>query len=199
MTWVFVDPPSPPGFVSFRHAHGGYGEFCHTTRLKVPTLDLFHCASLLLENGFKARVVDSVLSDHSPRNCVDAVLREKPSGVAFRTASGSCLHDLKTAERLRGKFRGPIMFFGPQVSVEADRILASPAVDAVVPGEAPPAFLRIARKRGFRGVPGVRSGRTGGNGAAPMIGDLDILPVPRWDLVPYRKYTFVTAQTSWGC
>ena len=202
MSILFVDPPSPPGFVAFRDSHGGYGECCRTSRLRFPTLDLFHSASLLLDHGIPAAVVDSVLCGHSPRDCVAAVLEKKPSLVALRTCSGSCPHDLAVAQELKSRFSGPVVFYGPQVSAEPLRILSHPAVDAVVLGEAPHAFLAIARAGGFSGVPGVwhkRSGRVLKSPAAPRLRDLDSLPIPRWDLVDYRRYSYVTAQTSWGC
>lgn len=195
MKVVFVDPPSPPGFVSFRHAHGGYGEFCHTSRLKIPTLDLFLNASLLLEHGVPAAVVDSVLLEHSQAECVRAVLREKPSAVVLRTASGSCPHDLKTAARLRKRFGGPILLYGPQVAAESSVILRSGAVDAAVPGDVlfglPDVLRGKKRPRGLLEI--------GQNGTGGASGRLASLPVPRWDLVEYRKYSFVTMQTSWGC
>jgi anaerobic magnesium-protoporphyrin IX monomethyl ester cyclase len=198
MKFVFVDPPSPPNSVAFRHAHGGLGEFCHSSRLKVPTLDLFHCASIVLKHGAQAALVDSVLLDHTIEECATAVLDARPDFIAIRTASGSCPHDLKVAERLRQNFSGPIVFCGPHAAVEADALLASSAVDAVIEGEAPALFLALAQKNGALDVPGVlRKGMA--RGAARLMPDLDVLPVPRWDLVDYRKYTFVTAQTSWGC
>lgn len=86
--FVFVDPPSPPGFVSFKHSHGGYGEFCRHSRLRVPTLDVFHAASLLLDHGFDAGVVDSVLEGHSVEDCAAAIARRKPTWVVLRTAAG---------------------------------------------------------------------------------------------------------------
>lgn len=202
MRIVFVDPPSPPGFVAFRDSHGGYGECCRTSRLKFPCLDIFHSASLLLQHGREAAVVDSVLLDHSPQDCVAAVLAKKPGLVALRTCSGSCPHDLSVARLLKARFAGPVVFFGPQVAAEPERILAHPAVDAVVMGEAPPLFLEIGRRRGFAGVPGVwhkRRGRVVQNPPAALMEDVDILPVPRWDLVDYRRYSYVTTQTSWGC
>lgn len=202
MSIVFVDPPSPPGFTAFRHSHGGYGECCRSSRLKFPTLDLFHCASLLLDHGIEAAVVDSVLEDHSPKACVAAILAQKPSRVVFRTASGSLASDLAVAKLLKASFDGPVIFYGPQVAVEPEAILAHPAVDAVFLGEAPPSFLEMARKGSFEGVPGFRykrSGRVVKNPAVPLIEELDSLPIPRWDLVDYRRYSYVTSQTSWGC
>lgn len=202
MNLVFVDPPSPPGFVAFRHSHGGFGECCRSSRLKFPTLDIFHSASLLLDHGLRAAVVDSVLSDHSPRGCVAAILSKKPALVALRTSSGSCPHDLDVARGLKARFAGPVVFFGPQAAAEPESILGHPAVDALVLGEAPAVFLEIGRRRGLAGVPGVwhkRRGRVIRNPPAPLMEDLDALPIPRWDLVDYKRYSYVTAQTSWGC
>lgn len=202
MSIVFVDPPSPPGFVAFRDSHGGYGECCRTSRLKFPALDLFHSASLLLDHGIEAAIVDSVLMDHSPAACVGEILKKKPSLVVFRTSSGSCPHDLQVARRLKASFSGPVVFYGPQAAMEPDHILSSPAVDAVVVGEAAPTFLAIARAGGLAGVPGVwhkRSGRLVKTPPAPRLEDLDKLPIPRWDLVDYRRYSYVTTRTSWGC
>ncbi|MBI3549121.1 MAG: radical SAM protein [Elusimicrobia bacterium] len=196
---VFVDPPSPPGFIAFRHSHGGYGECCKTSRLKFPTLDLFHSASLLLDRGYAASVVDSVLLDHGIDQCVDAVLSKRPEAVVLRTASGSCPHDLETARALRRRFDGPIVFYGPHAEVEADAILKSGPVDAVLYGEAPFPFLDLAERRRVERLASFRSRRMTRAPAKASMPDVDALPIPRWDLVDYRKYSYVTAQTSWGC
>lgn len=175
---------------------------CLNGSLKVPTLDIFHSASLLLEKGFRASIVDSVLLDHSKEECVSAVSDKNPTMVAIRTASGSFLHDLEVAEALKSKFNGPIVFYGPQVAREPDRILESSGVDALVFGEATLTFLSICRKESFDGVPGVwfkENGLITQNLQTSWIEDLDVLPIPRWDLVPYKKYSYVVTQTSWGC
>ncbi len=203
MSFLFVDPPSPPGFVAFRHSHGGFGEMCRASRLKTPTLDLFHAASLLLERGGKAGVLDCVLDEDGPRDCVSKILARRPSTAAFRTASGSLPSDLAVAALLRESgFRGRIVFFGPQAGIEAERLLACPAVDAVLAGAEAAPFLKASREGSFDRVPGAsvkRGGRIFRNAPAPRPEDLDALPVPRWDLVDYRRYSYVTSQTSWGC
>lgn len=185
--FVFVDPPSPPGFVSFKHSHGGYGEFCRESRLRIPTLDLFHGASLLLDNGFSAEIVDSVLEGHSLAQSADEVVRRKPSVVVIRTACASLPRDLELAQNLRKRCGAQIIIYGPQLAAESERAKAREAVDAVVAGDAPAAFLDIARGK----TPKEASGVWGDN--------LDAVPIPRWDLVDYKRYTYVTSQTSWGC
>lgn len=203
MSFLFVDPPSPPGFVAFRHSHGGFGEMCRSSRLRTPTLDLFHAASLILENGGRAGVLDGVLDGDGPRECVSKILSRRPAVAVFRTASGSLASDLSTAELLRDSgFPGRIVFYGPQAAVEGERLLASQAVDAVVAGAEAAPFLKAHRDGSFDRVPGARvkrGGRIWRNAPAPRPEDLDALPVPRWDLVDYRRYSFVTTQTSWGC
>ena len=138
---VFVDPPSPPGFIAFRHAHGGLGEMCRKSRLKIPTLDLFHAAT-----AAKASVVDCVLEDLKGAKAAQAILKLRPDKIFIRTASGSEPHDRAFAKR----FDVPVEFFGPQVGTPAPK-------------------------------------------------NLDTLRIPRWDLVDYKKYSFVTSQVSWGC
>lgn len=185
--FVFVDPPSPPGFVSFKHSHGGYGEFCRESRLRIPTLDLFHGAALLQDHGFKAHIVDAVLDAHSIELCAAEVSRLKPSWVVIRTASASLPHDLRVAEAVRASCRARIAFYGPSLSAEPQTALACPAVDTVILGDVPTAFLEFARRGGAAGI--WRGG----------VEDLDALPIPRWDMVDYRRYSYVTSQFSWGC
>ncbi|MBI2362170.1 MAG: radical SAM protein, partial [Elusimicrobia bacterium] len=31
------------------------------------------------------------------------------------------------------------------------------------------------------------------------VADVDRLPAPRWDMAPWRRYSYLTAQTAWGC
>lgn len=202
MKFVFADPPSPKGFVAFRHSHGGYGENCRTSRLKFPALDIFHSASLLLERGVEACIVDSVLEDHTREEFVRTVKRQRPKIVAMRTSSGSSPDDLQAASALKAALDVPVVFFGSQAAVEGDSLLANSAVDAVVTGEPPAIFAEIARRRGFSGVRGVwykHAGRVVKNAPAELSSELDFLPVPRWDLVDFRRYSYVTSQTSWGC
>lgn len=200
--FVFVDPPSPPGFVSFKHSHGGYGEFCRQSRLRVPTLDLFHAASLLLENGHDARVVDSVLEEHDPEGCAEAVVRHAPQWVVVRTAAASLPHDLETARAIRRRSKARIVFYGPSLTREPLAPLDCEAVDASVPGDSPFPFLDMARRGRLDGAAGVLLRGAAAPAAAPAPlspTELDGLPVPRWDLVDYRRYSYVTTQTSWGC
>ncbi|MBI5211569.1 MAG: radical SAM protein [Elusimicrobia bacterium] len=201
--FVFVDPPSPPGFISFKHSHAGFGEFCKDSRLRLPTLDLFHCASLLAERGFAVGVVDSPLLGHGPAGCVAEVLARKPGAVAIRTGGFSLPLDLEVARRLRRSFDGPILLFGPAAAAEPKTILESGAADAVVAGEAPAAFLAIAGAKSLGKAPGVLTLDGAGRvveGPRPRVPEsMDYLPVPAWDLVPYRRYSFVTSQTAWGC
>lgn len=186
--FVFIDPPSPPGFVSFKHSHAGYGEFCPTSRLRVPTLDIFHNASLLLEDGFPVDIVDSVLSGHSIEECAAEVAARKPDWAVFRTASASLAHDLRAAQALRERSEAKILFYGPWLAQEPETARASPAVDGVILGDASLALREIARRGSCEDLP-----------AAPFLENLDSLPIPRWDLVDYKRYSYVTSQTSWGC
>ncbi|MFA6316149.1 MAG: radical SAM protein [Elusimicrobiota bacterium] len=200
--WVFVDPPAPAGFVSFKHSHGGFGESCRTSRLRLPTLDLFHCASLLAAHGRDVGVVDATLQGLSPEGCAREVLARKPAVVAVRTSGFTLPIDLEVASALRRSFGGPLVFFGPAAAALAAEILASGSADAVAAGEVPLSLLEACVRGALRGVPGILTrGKAGGveGRPRPWPRRMDHLPTPSWDLVDYRRYSFVTSQTSWGC
>lgn len=197
MRVLFLDPPSPPGFVSFRHAHGGLGEFCHESRLKIPTLDLHHAAAWALAEGAAVSVVDSVLLDHRPEEAVAAVKSARPGLIAVRTASGSLPHDLAVGLRAKKAAGASLVFFGPQAALEREALLAAGA-DGVVLGDAPPVFAAVARAGRLKPMTGLAL--PGRPAPAPrLLADVDALPVPRWDLVDYRRYSYLTTQTAWGC
>ena len=197
MRILFLDPPSPPGFVSFKHAHGGYGEFCHESRLKTPTLDIFHSAAWAQRSGAEVRVQDSVLLDHTPTEAVAAARARRADLAAVRIGSGSAPHDLAVAVRLRGALRVPVVLFGPQAALERAAAFAA-GLDAVVLGEAPPVFGDLARAGRLTAVAGLAlPGRP--DTAPRLLADVDLLEAPRWEMVPWRRYSYLTTQTAWGC
>ena len=197
---VFVEPPSPPGFVAFRHPR----------RLRralprqppaVSTLDLFHGASLLLDHGIAACVIDSVLQEHAPRDCVAAILAEDPSMVVFRTSFRLPPHDPGRGGLLKSSG------FGGRSLLRAARRRSSrrpswpiPGVDAVLLAEAsapssrspgPGAFAE-SRGRGSSARPHFQNPRRPGRRTSTPC---------RSPVGPGRlpKYSYVTSQTSWGC
>lgn len=196
MRFVFLDPPSPPGRVAFRDAHGGYGEMCRASRLRTPTLDVFHAAAWAAAQGAEAHVVDAVVRALRPEEAVAAVRALRPDVLAVRTAFGSLAHDLRAGLRAKAAAGARLVFFGPQAAVDRERLLAAGA-DGVVLGEAPEVFAAVAR-RGLVPLPGLAL--PGAPAPAPaFLADVDRLPVPRWDRVDWRRYSYVTSQTSWGC
>lgn len=197
MRILFLDPPSPPGFVSFKHAHGGFGEFCHESRLKTPTLDLFHAAAWAERSGAEARVQDSVLLDHTPTEALAAARSRRADMVAVRIGSGSAPHDLAVAARLRGTLRVPVVLFGPQAAHERGSAFAA-GLDGVVVGEAPPVFGDLARAGRLEAVDGLCL-PSRPDAAPRLLSDVDLLPAPRWEMAPWRRYSYLTTQTAWGC
>lgn len=196
MRILFLDPPSPPGRVAFRDAHGGFGEMCRSSRLRTPTLDLFHAAAWARAAGARTDVVDSVVLDHRPEEAVAAAASLRPDILAVRTAFGSRDEDLAVGLKAKAVTGSRLVFFGPQAAVDRERLLASGA-DAVVVGEAPEVFGRVAR-RGLSPGPGLAVPSAPGPRPA-RLSNLDRLPTPCWDLVDWRRYSYVTSQTSWGC
>jgi radical SAM superfamily enzyme YgiQ (UPF0313 family) len=86
-----------------------------------------------------------------------------------------------------------IMLGGPQATAAAEETLAAfPSVDVVVRGEGEPVIPvllhALAEREDLRSVSGIsfrRHGNVVRNPDAPLLTDLDSLPVPAFDLLPY--------------
>lgn len=197
MRAAFVDPPSPPGFVAFRDAHGGLGEMCLKSRLRVPTLDVFHSAAWALRSGARAAVVDAAARDLTPARALAEVAALRPRLLAVRTASGSAASDLAFGLKAKAATGAALVFFGPQAALERAELLAAGA-DGVVLGDAPPVFGAVAAAGRLAPMRGLS---LPGRPAPPpsRLSDVDRLPVPRWDLLDRRPYSHVVSQTAWGC
>ncbi len=115
----------------------------------------------------------------------------------------------------RSKMGIPVVFGGSHVHLFPEETIRLPVVDYAVLGEGEEAFVelldRLEDKRALASTPGIvftqDDGRIVNTGIRPFIGDLDVLPFPARDLVPYRKYSSILARrlpvttmfTSRGC
>ena len=136
-----------------------------------------------------------------------AALRAEVYG--FSTLCSTYPLTLRIVERLRAARPGAVIVLGgPQASVvDVATLEGFPCVDFVLRGEAEeslPRFLdAIDRGRGYEAVAGLTFRGDGGvraNVAAPVILDLDTLPLPAFDLYPELDMCqFVPLELGRGC
>jgi radical SAM superfamily enzyme YgiQ (UPF0313 family) len=103
---------------------------------------------------------------------------------------------------------------GPHATVDVDTFLDSPAMDYVIGGEAEDSIIDFARavEAGddeLKQVPGIAFELADGtrhvNPQPPLIKDLDRVPFPAWDMLPFDRYAGMNKEklfyifTSRGC
>jgi anaerobic magnesium-protoporphyrin IX monomethyl ester cyclase len=117
-------------------------------------------------------------------------------GLSAMTFEAKCLHAV--AQLVRERLPNTIVVAGgPHASVAAADVLADPAVDLVVRGEAEDSFPAVLDglaegRRDWSGERGL-SWRTAGGEVVhepdrSPPDDLDALPMPAWDLVDHTRY-----------
>jgi len=206
-----VNPPCPPGSVSNKDTMGGLGQLYPAgTPTIMPPIDLPYLAALFREQRLPCVTFDCLGSGIDTGDLLLALKRDRPRLVALRTSLPSLEWDLKLAELIRTVVDTELIMFGPCLKYLGDLALHDGYVDAVVPGEAELVLPKLAAATPGSPVAGVvRRGSAVVDDDSGRIEDLDMLPFPAWDLLPYHNYhclglvrnlrPFVTALSSRGC
>lgn len=208
-----INPPNPPKAVSNKDMMGGMGQLYPAgAPQKVPTLDILYAASVLRSRGIPVHVIDCLASDLDLSELIIYLLDRTSEYVAIRTSTPTFDWDIQVARVIKLVTRSKIILFGSHLTLFPRLALQHPFVDAVIVGEAELAFPDIIERGEFGGCEGVwyrDNDEVVEAGSCKPIIDLDALPFPAWDLVPYHAYDgteqmrgikpFVTALTSRGC
>jgi anaerobic magnesium-protoporphyrin IX monomethyl ester cyclase len=212
-----VNPPSPPGYISNKDSMGGFGQLFPLGATLFPPLDLVYLGSYLLEKGLPAQFLESLAMDLDREKLIDRIIRpaaeEKPCLVVVRTSAPTLDSDLETCREIRKSCaRVEILIYGPVVPTVAQRIQKEPAIDYIVKGD-PDETVADLITNGPREAAGLNYRNEFGwfeGPAKPFTKDLDNLPFPKWELLPYQKYQmpkssvhanvpFLPMWTSRGC
>lgn len=115
----------------------------------------------------------------------DAVEREKPDIVGFSTFTTDYHWALDVAAFIKKRFALPVIFGGCHVTMVPEEVIEEPAVDMVCIGEGEHAAVAlldaIRDRKSFDAVPNLwfkHNGVVVRNPLAPLITDLDALPLP---------------------
>lgn len=211
---TIVNPPNPPNAVSNKDTMGGLGQlYAVGAKYSLPPLDIPYTAAVLRNKGIQVQVIECLGCDWELSELILHLQDQKPELVAIRTSTPTFDWDMRVARIIKMVLtRAKIIVFGPHVALFPKQAIHPPFIDAIVVGEPELAFLDIAERGGFSGCEGVwykEDGDVVPNGARKLIDNLDQLPFPAWDLMPYHAYSgvelmrnlkpFVTVLTSRGC
>jgi len=171
-------------------------------------LGLYYLAGVLNSNGISAAIMDFNVEwptrpDFRRRL---QLLEPRIVGVTSYTFNFSVarkiIEEVKSVER-----RTVTVMGGVHASALPEAVLRdTPALDFVVVGEGEYTFLEFCRKvmsgdpvDDVRGIAHRMNGGVTVNPRRDLIRDLDELPLPNRELLPFKKYPVAVVQTSRGC
>ncbi|MEX2720900.1 MAG: radical SAM protein [Candidatus Wukongarchaeota archaeon] len=194
--------------------------------IRPPPLGILYLASILRQGGFEeVSVLDANILGLKQEDFAKIVESEQPKivGISSLTATYfSAIRFAREAKKISPDSK--VIFGGPHVSFLSSEVLRlNRCVDFVVRGEGENTFFELCKAllnsdyggavdggrtdfHGIRGITFRTDGRTVQTEDRPYIMDLDILPFPARDLLPFDMYetskgrkNFTTIITSRGC
>ena len=194
-----INPPSGPGTLANREGAAGMGvvypdpkAFCY------PPHTLAVVAASLRDEGYRVRAFDAVVEE-------PASDWEQADAIGVFVSYASLNADLAFIAQLRSRTYAKLIAFGPAMRFVVDDVLTRAPVDMVLVGEAEaffgPAF-RFLMDQGAKSSPRQltpQDVQASGYDSLGLLQDLDTLPFPAWDLLPYPKYSLLTVMSSRGC
>jgi len=194
MKIVLLNPPNENRIYSEVPAHVGE-EVC-----SLPPLGLMYLEAYLHgHSDHTVKIIDSLSDKLGYDGLRSAITAEKPDLVGI-TGHSHNLVDMKLSSEMIKKIDEKIMIWwgGPHASAFPEESMTFGEVDGVVAGEGETAFCRAveALEKGQppEGIPGVlfrKNGDVINNGPPCAIEDLDSLPMPRREVLDYKKYYYV--------
>ncbi len=193
---ILINPPNPPGKISNKDMMAGLGQLYERKGPLVPPIDIAYIAACLRDKGVPVKIIDCLGSGYDQTHLFAEVEKTAARNgcpvIALRTSLPSYPYDLKTAQAIKAHFGARIILFGPYVTLNPMEVISHDFIDAIVLGEPEYVFVDMCLK-GMKITEGMwfkdRSGDIVRNPARDPISQLDKLPFPAWDLMPYMNYT----------
>ncbi len=169
-----------------------------------PPQALAYCAALLRQQAFKVRICDAAGERLNTAAALASVSARATDVIAVLVAYASLDDDITFLTSLRRAVpKARLLAIGNSVSLIAPSLLERSEVDHVLIGEPEaillPACQAIAGKASVRRTVRAADIAAAGANGEGRVADLDSLPRPLWDLLPWQRYGFLTIAASRGC
>ncbi len=217
---VVVNPPSPPGYFANRDSMGGYGQLYPLGATLLPPLDIPYLAGYLEDKAVPLEVIEAQGLDLIREQLAERVAEiartsgAEPPLVVVRTALPSLDWELGLCSAMKEAAPSvTIAVYGPIVAHVLHRVYQETFLDYVLKGEPDEAVYELAIGRAVPEILGL-SYRSDSSWREtpprPFTKELDKLPFPKWELLPYQRYAipkssatsavpFLPMLTSRGC
>jgi len=216
---IAINPPSPPGYVANRDSMGGYGQLYPVGATPFPPLDLPYLAAFLMQKGIQVEVLETLglgLDVSALTRRIAGIAEKKPQSflAVVRTALCSLDWDLSVCNAI--KKANPeikLAVYGSIVPNVLKRVEQEPSLQYIIQGEPDETVHELAAGKPEDEILGLNYRRGESwvqRPPRPFLKELDQLPFPKWDLLPYQSYAlpkssatsavpFLPMLTSRGC
>ncbi|HUV42938.1 MAG TPA: radical SAM protein [Patescibacteria group bacterium] len=181
-----------------------------------PPLGLLYLAAYLRQNNHhQIKIIDSQVEELTYSQLKQKIKRSKPEIVGITTMTLTLIDVLKTVKLVKEVDKKiKVILGGPHVHIFPKETINLPGVDYLVLGEGEQAFNdlinALEKKEKLEKIKGIvfkRNKKIINTGPRPFLMNLDQLPFPARDLVPYQQYSSLIAKrqpittmiTSRGC
>jgi anaerobic magnesium-protoporphyrin IX monomethyl ester cyclase len=200
---VLINPPDPPGYKSNKDSMGGFGQLFSAGAPPFPPLDLPYLAAVVARENIPVKVIEAGALGLNTNGMLDALAAMTPPAstlLCIRTSLPTIDHDLAVCAATKERFPTlQIALFGPAIGSLGHRVSRDQSIDFATIGEPDLAVLELMRGDPVEGIAGLmhRNGSTWTRNAERKFQrDLDAIPFPRWDLLPYHNYIIPKSATA---
>lgn len=193
---VLVNPPSTLRERYGRLSAGGS---------HLPPLGLCYLAAVTRENGYATRIVDAVALGLDYKEALLEVLRDAPRYIGLTASTITILNAARLAREIKNRDKDRVVMIGGShiTAVPEETMERFPQFDIGVVGEGEATIIDLMEtyNRGNRldNVKGIifrENGKLKLTEPRAYIKDLDSLPMPAWDLLPYLPQYYRPAAQS---
>lgn len=181
-----------------------------------PPLGLLYIAAYLRQNSsHEIEILDTLVEGIGYDKLPDIIRQKSPDVVGITAMTFTLVDVMQTAKIVKSiSDQIKIVLGGPHASIYPRETASLKEIDFVIAGEGEKLFLELINNinnykylASLKGLYFKYKGLVSGDGQTDFIKDLDSLPFPARDLVPYKKYTSIlslrnpvtTMFTSRGC
>jgi radical SAM superfamily enzyme YgiQ (UPF0313 family) len=175
---------------------GGFG--CASMKSMIvnpPSLNSLYVASILKKDN-EVKYIDCAALDLDKDQLMNKIKECGPELIIVSVGSATYDYDLKVISEIKD-IGGVCIIIGPQGAASPEYALKNSKVDIVVLGE-PELIIsdiveKVKKKESYSEIEGIayrKEGEVIKNKAREHIKELDKLPYPSWELLPFEKYSY---------
>ena len=203
---IVINPPSPIGYVSNKDSMGGFGQLFPIGATPFPPLDLIYLGSYLAEKNYSLRIFECLAQELTKEQLTKEIAalsvpeNETPLLIVVRTSAPTLDWDIAVCRDLKKRVSNACFgIYGPVVPKVLARIQQETCLDFIFKGdpeETVEALIEGQPEDEIRGLIFRRENDWFENPGQPFIRELDKLPLPKWELLPYEKYRLPKSSIS---